>query len=77
MDEGAFVFDYVTPTGTELDETDRQLAIVEGIMLSTPEVAAIARRTGAEMGMFATEQNSGTSSCGCDPRVSARARSSP
>ncbi|NJD11993.1 MAG: efflux RND transporter permease subunit [Gemmatimonadetes bacterium] len=59
IDEGAFVFDYLTPTGTALQETDRQLHIVEGIMLATPEVVAISRRTGEEMGMFATQQNSG------------------
>ncbi len=59
MDEGAFVFDYLTPTGTALSETDRQLHIVERIMMATPEIVATSRRTGAEMGMFATEQNSG------------------
>src|SRR5204862_706142 len=58
-DEGAFVLDYKTPTGTSLSETDRQLKLVEGILAKTPEVAASSRRTGAEMGMFATEQNSG------------------
>ncbi len=59
MDEGAFVFDYLTPTGTSLAETDRQLHIVERIMMATPEITGTSRRTGAEMGMFATEQNSG------------------
>jgi CzcA family heavy metal efflux pump len=59
MDEGAFVFDYKTPTGTSLSETDRELGQVEKVMLETPEVEAISRRTGAEMGLFATEQNSG------------------
>ncbi|HET6567266.1 MAG TPA: efflux RND transporter permease subunit [Rhodothermales bacterium] len=59
IDEGAFVLDYFTPTGTTLAETDRQLRIVEGILASTPEIVATARRTGAEMGLFATEQNTG------------------
>lgn len=59
MDEGAFVLDYRTPTGTALAETDRELHEVERILLATPEVVGTARRTGAEMGMFATEQNSG------------------
>ncbi|HUP88749.1 MAG TPA: efflux RND transporter permease subunit, partial [Longimicrobiales bacterium] len=59
MDEGAFVLDYVTPTGTSLTETDRQLSIVEGILLEAPEITGITRRTGAEMGLFATEQNTG------------------
>jgi CzcA family heavy metal efflux pump len=59
MDEGAFVLDYFTPTGTALAETDQQLRIVEGVLQKTPEVVAYTRRTGAEMGLFATEQNTG------------------
>ncbi|MEO5509784.1 MAG: efflux RND transporter permease subunit [Longimicrobiales bacterium] len=59
MDEGAFVLDYTTPTGTALAETDRQLHKVEQILGATPEIVGTSRRTGAEMGMFATEQNSG------------------
>jgi multidrug efflux pump subunit AcrB len=59
MDEGAFVLDYRTPTGTALSETDRELKIVEKMLARTPEVIATTRRTGAEMGLFATEQNTG------------------
>lgn len=59
MDEGAFIIDYWTPGGTALAETDRQIRIVEGILASTPEVAGTSRRTGAELGLFATEQNRG------------------
>jgi CzcA family heavy metal efflux pump len=59
MDEGGYVIDYVTPTGTSLQETDKMLRRVEAILLKTPEVASFTRRTGSEMGMFATEQNSG------------------
>lgn len=59
MDEGAFVLDYVTPGGTALDETDRQLRVIEQILAETPEITATSRRTGAELGLFATEQNSG------------------
>ncbi len=59
MDEGAFVLDYWTPTGTSLAETDRQLHGVESILASEPEVEGTSRRTGAEMGLFATEQNTG------------------
>lgn len=59
MDEGAFVLDYWTPGGTALGETDRELRIVEGILASTPEIVGTSRRTGAEMGLFATEQNTG------------------
>jgi CzcA family heavy metal efflux pump len=59
MDEGAFVLDYWSPGGTALVETDRLLHLVEGILGSTPEVTGTARRTGAELGLFATEQNRG------------------
>ncbi len=59
MDEGAFVFDYLTPTGTALAETDRELSLVEAIMKKTPEITGTSRRTGAEMGLFATQQNTG------------------
>ena len=59
IDEGAFVLDYFTPGGTALAETDRQINIAERILLAMPEVAGISRRTGAELGLFATEQNTG------------------
>jgi CzcA family heavy metal efflux pump len=59
MDEGAFVLDYFTPGGTALAETDRQLHIVEKILASTPEITGTSRRTGAELGLFATAQNTG------------------
>jgi multidrug efflux pump subunit AcrB len=59
IDEGAFVLDYWTPGGTALVETDRQVNVAERILMSTPEVAGISRRTGAELGLFATEQNRG------------------
>jgi len=59
MDEGAFVLDYWTPGGTALAETDREVHVAEKILMSTPEIAATSRRTGAELGLFATEQNRG------------------
>jgi CzcA family heavy metal efflux pump len=59
IDEGAFVLDYFTPGGTALTETNRQINIAERILLAMPEVAGISRRTGAELGLFATEQNTG------------------
>jgi multidrug efflux pump subunit AcrB len=59
MDEGAFVLDYFTPGGTALAETDRQIHIVERILAETPEVDGTSRRTGAELGLFATAQNTG------------------
>ena len=59
MDEGAFVLDYFTPGGTALAETDRQVHIAEHILMHTPEISGTSRRTGAELGLFATEQNRG------------------
>ncbi len=59
IDEGAFVLDYVTPGGTALAETDRLVHIAEKVLLSEPEIEGISRRTGAELGLFATEQNTG------------------
>ena len=59
MDEGGYVIDYWTPEGTSLDETDRMVHRIEKVVAATPEVAGFARRTGAELGLFATEQNRG------------------
>ncbi len=59
MDEGAFVLDYFTPGGTALAETDREVGIAERILAATPEIAGTSRRTGAELGLFATSQNTG------------------
>jgi multidrug efflux pump subunit AcrB len=59
IDEGSFVLDYFTPGGTALNETDRQLHLVEHILATTPEITGTSRRTGAELGLFATQQNSG------------------
>jgi multidrug efflux pump subunit AcrB len=58
-DEGGFVIDYITPAGSALTETDRQVRAIEKIVSATPEVAAYTRRTGAELGLFATAQNTG------------------
>lgn len=59
MDEGAFVLDYFTPGGTALAESDRQVRIAESILARTPEISGTSRRLGAELGLFATQQNSG------------------
>jgi multidrug efflux pump subunit AcrB len=56
MDEGGYVIDYWTPEGTSLAETDRMVHRMEEVVAATPEVAGFARRTGAELGLFATEQ---------------------
>jgi multidrug efflux pump subunit AcrB len=62
IDEGAFVLDYFSPGGTALVETDRQVHIIERMLTDRklfPEIEGISRRTGAELGLFATEQNRG------------------
>ncbi|MGE3473552.1 MAG: efflux RND transporter permease subunit, partial [Vicinamibacterales bacterium] len=58
-DEGGFVVDYLTPAGSALGETDRQVRAMEAVIAATPEVAAYSRRTGSELGLFATAQNTG------------------
>jgi multidrug efflux pump subunit AcrB len=58
-DEGGFVLDYLTPAGSALSETDRQVRAIEKVISSTPDVASYSRRTGSELGLFATAQNSG------------------
>jgi multidrug efflux pump subunit AcrB len=75
MDEGAFVLDYFTPGGTALAESNRQLNVAERILAREPEVAGTSRRLGAELGLFATEQNSGDIVVRLKPR-SERERSS-
>lgn len=59
MDEGGYVLDYRTPTGTSLDESNRIIELVEKRVAAMPETQSFSRRTGAEMGLYATEQNKG------------------
>src|SRR5262249_36899190 len=59
MDEGAFVLDYLMPPGTSLEETNRVLNHVESFLKDTSEVSNYSRRTGAQLGLFLTEPNSG------------------
>ena len=59
MDEGGFILDYWTPTGSSLAETDTQLHQLERILHEDDAVAAFTRRTGAELGLFATAPNTG------------------
>jgi CzcA family heavy metal efflux pump len=59
MDEGGFVIDYLTPPGTSLAETHRQLHYAEDIIRSVPELESYSRRTGAQLGLFITEPNNG------------------
>jgi multidrug efflux pump subunit AcrB len=59
MDEGGFVLDYKLPPGTSLAETNKVVSQMEDILRATPEVAAYSRRTGSQLGFFATDQNEG------------------
>jgi CzcA family heavy metal efflux pump len=59
MDEGGYVLDYITPPGTSLQETDTIVRKFEDRIAKMTETAAFSRRTGAEMGLFATQQNKG------------------
>jgi CzcA family heavy metal efflux pump len=58
-DEGGFVIDYNAPAGTALDETDKEVKKVEAVLRDTPDIAAFTRRTGTELGLFATQQTKG------------------
>jgi CzcA family heavy metal efflux pump len=59
MDEGGFVLDYITPPGTSLTTTDTIVRKFEERVSKLPELEAFSRRTGAEMGLYATQQNKG------------------
>ena len=59
MDEGSIILDYWTPAGTSLTDTDAMLNEAEKIILSLPDVETYSRRTGAQLGFFITEPNSG------------------
>ncbi|MCX6583522.1 MAG: efflux RND transporter permease subunit [Candidatus Aminicenantes bacterium] len=59
MDEGGFVIDYLSPPGTSLAETNRQLQQAEAILKTLPELESYSRRTGAQLGLAITEPNNG------------------
>ncbi len=59
MDEGGFILDYRSASGTSLSETDRLLRQVEAILQATPEVETYSRRTGLQLGGAVTEANEG------------------
>ena len=74
-DEGGFVLDYLTPEGSALATPIARCALIERVVAETPEVAAYSRRTGSELGLFATAQNSGDILVRLKPR-NQRSRSS-
>jgi multidrug efflux pump subunit AcrB len=59
MDEGAFVLDYRTPSGTSLQESDRVLRHIEQYLRQTPEIESYSRRTGARLALAIAEPNTG------------------
>jgi Cu/Ag efflux pump CusA len=59
MDEGSIILDYWTPAGTSLTETDRMLKEAEKVITALPDVRGYSRRTGAQLGFFITEPNTG------------------
>lgn len=59
MDEGGCVIDYLTPWGTSLAETDRQLVLAEQVLGQVPEIESWSRRTGARLALGLTEPNRG------------------
>ncbi len=67
MDEGAFVLDYEMPVGTSLSQTDKVLRRVEAVLRRTPDISGYIRRTGAELGFFATEPYTGDILVSLDP----------
>jgi CzcA family heavy metal efflux pump len=68
MDEGGFVLDYLMPVGTSLGETDKTCRKIESLLRDCPEVQSFSRRTGSELGFFATEQNTGDFLVSLKPR---------
>jgi CzcA family heavy metal efflux pump len=58
-DEGGFVIDYNAPPGSALPEIDRVVLKMETVLKETHEIAAFTRRTGSELGLFATQQTKG------------------
>ncbi|HEX5475166.1 MAG TPA: efflux RND transporter permease subunit [Vicinamibacterales bacterium] len=67
-DEGGFVIDYHTPPGSSLAESDRLVKKVEAVLRATPDIASFSRRTGSELGLFATQQNKGDILTRLEPR---------
>jgi CzcA family heavy metal efflux pump len=59
VDEGGFVLDFFTRPGTSLAETERELAQVETILRSVPEVETFSRRTGLGLGGSLAEAHHG------------------
>jgi len=59
MDEGSFTLDYYAPTGTPLKRTEDIAHTLEELLLENPDVDVYVRRSGTQMGLFATKTNRG------------------
>jgi multidrug efflux pump subunit AcrB len=59
MDEGSFTLDYFAPTGTPLKQTEAMARTLEAILLGNPDIELYVRRSGTQMGLFATKTNRG------------------
>ncbi|HEX7381229.1 MAG TPA: efflux RND transporter permease subunit, partial [Nevskiaceae bacterium] len=59
MDQGGFTLDYLSKPGTSLQETNRLLEQVGGILAANPYVDTWSRRTGLQLGGGLTEANTG------------------
>jgi multidrug efflux pump subunit AcrB len=59
MDEGCFALDYFAPTGTPLKVTEAMSRTLEELLSENPDIDMYVRRTGTEMGLFATKTNRG------------------
>src|ERR1039458_6566519 len=58
--DGGFIVDYLMPAGSSLEDTNRTVSAVEGILRATPEVESTSRRTGLQLGLATvTEANRG------------------
>jgi CzcA family heavy metal efflux pump len=68
MDEGGFILDYITPPGTSLEETNHILQKIEQFIAANPATASFSRRTGAENGLYVTQQNTGDMTVKLKPR---------
>ncbi len=59
MDEGAFVLDYFAPAGTPLEQTERLARAIEHLLDENPDIQSYVRRSGTELGLFATKTDRG------------------
>ena len=60
MDEGAFELNFTMPPGTSLEETNRALHQVEGVLANNPNIVGYGALTGLDpSGFFPAPQNSG------------------